>query len=206
MLWPRLALAASLPALLAVPAAAEEPESHVCLLWVEAVKVPDAVQGAMVREAAEILAPIGVRLRWRKGSTDTPSEADEVRVVPLGPAGRTAKTGRVLGATSTADGPRTIWVDYENVAWVAGTSTNRLVSAGFAERRRVGVAMGRVIAHEVVHALVPQLPHAAAGLMGVNLRGALDRSVSFDPATRDALRAAVAAVRRPEGETTASAR
>jgi hypothetical protein len=209
MLWPRLALAASLPALLAVPAAAEEPESDesdVSLIWVEGVKVPEAVQGAMVREAAEILGPVGVRLRWRKGSTDTPSEAGELRVVPLGPAGRSAKTGRVLGATSTAEGPRTIWIDYENVAWVAGTSTDRLVSAGFAERRRVGVAMGRVIAHEVVHALVPQLPHAAAGLMGVNLRGALDRSVSLDPATRDAVRAAVATARKPEGETTASAR
>jgi hypothetical protein len=206
MVWSRLALAASLPALLAVDVAAEEPLAEVSLLWVEAVNVPQAVRGAMTAEAAEILDPVGVRLVWRKGGTETESGPEELRVVPLGPAGRRAPTGRVLGATSTGAGPRTIWIDYENVAWAAGTSVDRLVSAGFAERRRVGVAMGRVLAHEVVHALAPQLPHAMAGLMGVHLRGALERSVSLDAATRDAVRAAVAAARRPEGETTASAR
>src|SRR5262245_33564602 len=149
MVWPRLALAASLPALLAVDATAEEAASDVSLVWVEAVKVPEAVRGAMMREASDILDPAGVRLRWRTGTTDTESGAEELRVVPLGPAGRRADTGRVLGATSKGEGPRTIWIDYENVAWVAGTSCDRLVSAGVAERRRVGVAMGRVLAHEV---------------------------------------------------------
>ena len=206
MVWPRLALAASLPALLAVDVAAEEPLAEVSLLWVEAIKVPQAVRGAMTAEAEEILGPLGVRLVWRKGGTETESGPDELRVVPLAPAARRAPTGRVLGATSTGSGPRTIWIDYENVAWVAGTSADRLVSAGFAERRRVGVAMGRVLAHEVVHALVPELPHAMAGLMGVHLQGALERSVSLDAATRQAVRTAVAAARRPEGETTASAR
>jgi hypothetical protein len=206
MVWPRLALAASLPVLLAVDATAEEPASEVSLVWVDSVKVPEVVRGAMVREAEEILGPVGVRLRWRQGSADTESAAEELRVVPLAPANRRSGTSRVLGATSTGDGPRTIWIDYENVAWVAGTSADRLVSSGFAERRRVGVAMGRVLAHEVVHALVPQLPHAAAGLMGVHLRGALERSVSLDPATRDAVRALVAASSKRDGETTASAR
>jgi hypothetical protein len=209
MVWSRLALTASLPALLAVPSPAAEADAEVPLLWVEAVSVPPSVRDAMVREIADILGPLGVRLRWRKGPPETESEPDEVRVVPLGPAMRRKKTerlGRVLGATSIGDGPRTIWIDYANVAWVAGTSEERLVSADFGVRRRVGVAMGRVLAHEVIHALAPEMPHSAAGLMGERLLGALERPASLDAGTRDAVRKALAQARRPEGEATASAR
>ena len=99
-----------------------------------------------------------------------------------------------------------IWLDYANVAWVAGSTAERLVSADFAVRRRVGVAMGRVLSHEVIHALVPGLPHSEEGLMGVRLLGALERPASLDAATRDAVRKALARPRALEGETTASAR
>ena len=214
MVWSRLALAACLPALLPVPATAGEAETAVpaetavLVLWVEAVSVPPSVQDAMVRETADILGPLGVRLRWRKGPPETESEPDEVRVVPLGPAKRQRKTerlGRVLGATSTGDGPRTIWIDYANVAWVAGTTDERLVSADFAVRRRVGVAMGRVLSHEVIHALAPGMPHSVAGLMGERLLGAIERPAFLDAGTRDAVRKALAQA-RSEGEATASAR
>jgi hypothetical protein len=206
MVWSRLALAASLPAFLPVPATAGEADTAVSVLWVEAVTVPGAIRDAMVREAADVLGPLGVRLVWRTGPPETESAPDEVRVVPLGPAWRRTKTGRVLGATSTGDGPRTIWIDYANVAWVSGTSTEKLVSAEFRSRLRVGVAMGRVLSHEVIHALVPGLPHSEEGLMGVRLLGALERPASLDAATLDAVRKALAQARAPEGETTASAR
>jgi hypothetical protein len=209
MVWSRLALAASLPAFLPVPATAGEADTAVPVLWVEAVSVPGAIKDAMVREAGDVLGPLGVRLVWRTGPPETESEPDEVRVVPLGPARRQTKTerlGRVLGATSTGDGPRTIWIDYANVAWVSGTSTEKLVSADVRSRLRVGVAMGRVLSHEVIHALVPGLPHSDEGLMGVRLLGALDRPASVDAATRNAVRKALAQAVAAEGETTASAR
>ncbi len=206
MVRPRLSLAASLPLLLPVLATAGDEDTHVAVLWVEVVKVPGAVRDAMVREAADVLGPLGVRLVWRAGPPETESEADEVRVVPLGPASRRTKTGRVLGATSTGDGPRTIWIDYANVAWVTGTTAEKLVSADSRARMRAGVAMGRVLSHEVIHALVPGMPHSDAGLMGVRLLGALERPASLDAGTRDAVRAALAQARRPEGEATASAR
>jgi hypothetical protein len=207
MVWPRLALAASLPALLsALVTAGEEVETSVPVLWVEAVSVPVAIREAMVREARDVLGPLGVRLVWRTGPPDTESGPDEVRVVPLGPASRRTKTGKVLGATSRGEGPRTIWIDYSSVAWVAGTTTDKLISADFLVRRRVGIAMGRVLSHEVIHALVPGLPHSEAGLMGVRLIGTLERPAALDAGTRDAVRAALAQARRLEGEATASAR
>ncbi len=205
MAWPRLALAASLPALVAVCAAAGEPGSDVPVLWVEAVTVPGAVREAMAREAAEILGPVGIKLRWRAGPAEAESGLEELRVVPLSPAGRRTGSGRVLGATSTGEGPRTIWIDYANVAWVAGTSTERLVSAAFPERRRVGVAMGRVVAHEVVHALVPEMPHSTDGVMAERLLGALDAPLPLDGRTRQAVRAAFARA-QALAEASASAR
>jgi hypothetical protein len=160
----------------------------------------------MIREAADILGRVGVRLRWRSGLPGTESAYDELRVVPLTTSRTRTKSGRMLGATSTDEGPRTIWVDYANVAWVAGTTTESLVSASFFERRRVGVAMGRVIAHEVIHALVPDLPHAGEGVMGERLRGSLERPATLDPGTREALGAARARARAQAGEVAASAR
>lgn len=210
MAWPRLALAASLPVLLAVLATAGEPPperaSSVAVLWVETGIVPSAVRNVMTHEAADILGPVGVRLLWRVGPPDTESTDEELRVVALSPAGRRTGSGRVLGATSTGDGPRTIWIDYANVAWAAGTTAESLVSAGFRERRRAGVALGRVLAHEVVHALVPDLPHARAGVMGEQLRDTLDAPVLLDLRTREAVRAASARSRPPTGDATASAR
>jgi hypothetical protein len=65
--------------------------------------------------------------------------------------------------------------------------------------------MGRVLSHEVIHALAPGIPHSVAGLMGERLLGALERPAFLDAGTRDAVRKALAQA-RPEGEATASAR
>jgi hypothetical protein len=206
MVWPRLAVAASLPVFLAVRAGAQEPGAEVSVLWVETVRVPGAIRDAMVREAEDILGPVGLKLRWRTGPAGTESGLEDLRVVPLPSLVRRSGSGRVLGATSTGEGPRTIWIDYANVAWVAGTSVEKLVSAGFLERRRVGVAMGRVVAHEVVHALAPELPHAGGGVMAERLRGSLDRPLKLDGRTHEAVRAACARAQALAGEASASAR
>jgi hypothetical protein len=206
MAWPRLALAVLLPALLAVRAAAGEPALEVPVLWVETGGVPPAVRETMAREAAEILGGAGVNLRWRVGPPEVESGPEELRVVALPTTGRRTRTGRVLGATSTGEGPRTIWIDYANVAWVAGSSAESLTSAGFRERRRAGVAMGRVVAHEVIHVLLPGMPHARGGVMAERLLGALEKPLRLDAHTREAVRAASASARDREGEVSASSR
>jgi hypothetical protein len=67
-----------------------------------------------------------------------------------------------------------------------------LAAAPPSERLAVGVAIGRVIAHEVVHALVPWLPHGT-GLMSSQLtwRQLTEEAPSVDAEVTLAFRAAL---------------
>ena len=60
------------------------------------------------------------------------------------------------------------------------------------ERYRLAVAIGRVIAHEVVHARIPSLPHGT-GLMSQTLtrRQLTAGSIAFEPEVAFALQAAL---------------
>jgi hypothetical protein len=58
--------------------------------------------------------------------------------------------------------------------------------------RRLGIALARVIAHEVVHALAPSLPHGS-GLMSARLdrRMLTAATIAFDPQVGLAVRTAI---------------
>ncbi|HVR70479.1 MAG TPA: hypothetical protein VMT87_06495, partial [Vicinamibacteria bacterium] len=60
-------------------------------------------------------------------------------------------------------------------------------------RREFGMALGRVVAHELVHALAPQRPHVKGGLMAERMGRALllAPDLAIETATSEALRAAV---------------
>jgi hypothetical protein len=163
---------------------------EVCAVWVETGIVPAALRVGMIHAAASILSPARVVVRWRVGKPDTVSGPEELRVVAIEQRGRGVGVGRILGATSSGPGSRTIWVNYANVAWAAGTTVESLASASFQERRRASIALGRVVAHEIVHALVPDLPHADDGIMSDRLRDSLDRPLGLDARTTEALLAA----------------
>jgi len=207
MPWPSrqlLRLVACLPSFLAVPAgAADEAPLEVRALWVETGLIPRGLRSAMIHEAAHILGPARVVVRWRLGKAETVSDEDELRVLALDRGERRAGVGRILGATSNGPGSRTIWIDYGNVAWAAGTTTDYLSSASFLDRRRAATALGRVVAHEIVHALVPDLPHADRGIMAERLRDSLDKPLGLDPRTREALLAATARSREAGSATAA---
>jgi hypothetical protein len=81
------------------------------------------------------------------------------------------------------------------VAWAAGITPEYLSSASFLQRRRAATALGRVVAHEIVHALLPQLPHAERGIMAERLRDSLDDPLGLDERTTEALLAATARAR-----------
>jgi hypothetical protein len=122
------------------------------------------------REVETLLSGSGLRVRWKKveAGIGFDSRADEVLVVLLPTQVRNPARERVLGLViGNHRFPSPIWVSVPNVGFVAG------VSPGEAPRSVVlETALGRVIAHEVVHAVVPDHPHATAGLMG----RAVDRS------------------------------
>lgn len=64
--------------------------------------------------------------------------------------------------------------------------------------RRLGRALGRVLAHELVHAVAPDCPHTHGGLMSARLsrRLLLAPGVGFDETAQRHLRRAVAEIRR----------
>lgn len=184
------AMLVALPVVCSEPArAAAEPSVRVSLLWVETGLADRFVRDAGLGEARDILKPLGILLEWRIGPPATESSEEEIRIVPL--ARRLGESGgrRVLAATANRHGPGTVWLDWPGVAWVAGFEEDALPSARPIEKRRAGVALGRILAHELIHALVPELPHAATGLMDEAMREPLLDPATVDTRSRAALRA-----------------
>jgi hypothetical protein len=59
---------------------------------------------------------------------------------------------------------RVVWAFLENVRWTLREGRDgELPAAGL--DRDLGLALGRVVAHEVIHAIAPDEPHARNGLM-----------------------------------------
>jgi len=92
-----------------------------------------------------------------------------VRVILLDRGADQAPGIPVLGATpSHFEGAPFVWVHVPNVRAAAGL---RPAGSGFADplsARALGIALGRIVAHELVHALAPSVPHGT-GLMSGKL-------------------------------------
>ncbi len=88
---------------------------------------------------------------------------------------------------------RGAWVSVPEVAGTLGLDA-RPGSWWPQQRQALARAIGRVAAHEIVHALAPQREHAATGLMSAALgRGELTRTrIAVDPLTRSVVLDAVA--------------
>jgi hypothetical protein len=62
-----------------------------------------------------------------------------------------------------------VYIFFKNVMRCLGHDPEQGSLMTPAQRRDLGRALGRVVAHEVVHALAPSAPHALDGLMGEKL-------------------------------------
>ena len=91
------------------------------------------------------------------------------------PGPRSSIRPHVLGATILKDdGAHAVWVYLPHVANALGLDPDRPTSWNAAEVSQLATALGRVAAHEIIHALAPDLPHTAGGLMAERMgRGAL---------------------------------
>ncbi|MFI5006122.1 MAG: hypothetical protein ACHQKZ_01730 [Solirubrobacterales bacterium] len=162
------------------------------ILWVDTGLGDRAVRDVGLMEAREVLEPFGVGMLWRCGPPATESPEDEIRVVPLARRLGEKAGRRILAATAMRDGPRTVWLDWAGMLWLVGLDTDTLASAPPVEKRRLGVALGRVLAHELIHILLPDLPHASHGLMDEALREPLLVPATLDARSREALNGLVA--------------
>lgn len=164
------------------------------LAWADPSGAAGGLEALVREEASSLLEAMGVRARWRRAASDELARAGEVRVIFLDrPATRDGGL-LVLGATppSFAVAPH-VWIHVPSVRATLGVPPGRpLRSMGVLDRRVLGVALGRVVAHELVHAIAPEVPHGR-GLMAASLgaRALAASSIGVDPEVGGAVRAAL---------------
>jgi hypothetical protein len=150
------------------------------------------VEAVAREEASSLLGRMNVSATWRVGVTGETARPDEVRVILLDRAAANRSGQPILGATPPSfDSAPFLWIHVPNVRAALGLRPDVPLSAvDLGSVRSLGVAVGRVIAHELVHALAPSEPHGR-GLMSAKLTGhqlALPR-LSVDLAVGVAVRA-----------------
>ena len=203
---------------LALPLSAASPtEAPTVRLWAagfDLVRLGSLTTEVMTGELNQLLAVAGARVEWRWAPPGTEATPDELRVVFLDSPGRgAAARSPVLGTTATgySDAPPVVWIYCPNVARSLGLRGDPL-HYSFLARRALGVALGRVVAHELVHALAPEVPHGS-GLMAHGLRPNALRGppLALDVSGANAFKAAARSWQRgggspPVGERRARAR
>jgi hypothetical protein len=119
----------------------------------------------MRQEVGVVLAPAGLPCAWRSAEPGAETSLGELRVIFLRSTGLGAdRGGTALGRTALGIPVAATWVYVPNVALALGLEPDAN-QGSFEAQRRVGIALGRVVAHELVHVLAPEREHAQAGVM-----------------------------------------
>jgi hypothetical protein len=138
------------------------------LFWFDPTGLAPSVFEPTSREVSRIFRDVGVSLRWERGGSDTnlgegPLDIPVILLATDPMVGRASR--RVMGLVPRgSDGPRAVWVFLSSVRWTLGHDprSSRLSSR---QADELGLALARVVAHEVVHAVAPDEPHTNSGLM-----------------------------------------
>ncbi|MGE0453217.1 MAG: hypothetical protein AB7O37_01445 [Vicinamibacteria bacterium] len=160
----RLALAAAL-ALVPGRAAAQAPlELEVIDLAGVASALPQVQAAANV-----LLEPASARLETRLVDHEVAIENARPRAILLGSPAPAGASPRLLLAVARHDvAPATIWIYVPSVLRAAGLPA-AAETLDLAQRRELGIALGRILVHEILHLLAPERPHTATGLMAARL-------------------------------------
>lgn len=173
------------------------------LVWTDPSGAAAGLEPPARAEAERLLRAMGVPVAWRRGDARELSRRGEVRVILLDRPATREHGAPVLGATPPAFAVAPyVWVHLPGLTSSLGLVPRPGVRWHPWDARALGVAVGRVIAHEVVHALAPSVPHGK-GLMSSALtrRQLTAARIPFDPEVALALQAAVrgdVAPARPE--------
>lgn len=159
-------------------------DSCLVLEWMDPHDLLPRGERWMAKETLRVLAGANVDARWNWSSSGEPSPSDDehrirVVLVPSEPSGPGWELPvNTLGATATdgANPPPAVYIFYNTIV-----SAFRLDGANGFEGRAVGNdvlglasrAFGRVVAHEIAHAIAPGEPHAGVGLMQADPEPAL---------------------------------
>jgi hypothetical protein len=161
------------------------------LVWTDPASVAGLSQDIARKECQRLLGKLGLDVSWRTGAAAEIAREDEIRVILLDRAATDGRGGLILGATpANFPAARYVWIHTPGVRAAAGIGSSSYPALG--HWRALGVALGRVIAHEIVHALAPSIPHDESGLMARRLRRAELVAGSLEPAPALALALRVA--------------
>lgn len=125
-------------------------------------------RSVMRHELGLVLAPASLTLAWRRSLPSAETDPDELRVVLLRSIGVGADQG-ALGSTARRGLVPTIWVYVPTVALALGLDLEA-VATSLDAQRLVGLALGRVVAHEIVHVLAPDVGHGGTSVMRSRLQ------------------------------------
>ena len=144
------------------------------LVWYDPSNVARGTELVARKEAADLLARLGANVSWRNGAPGEVTRSGEVWVILVDSGPQQPSGTLVLGATrARRESSRVLWVRVPNVAAAVGAPSRPVRLLPPEGLRAVGVALGRVVAHEVVHVLAPSLPHSSGLMAGSLTRGQL---------------------------------
>lgn len=174
--------------------AAAEDLPSLRLVWIDVRGSASFAFPLAAQEAAAILSEAGIATMWTLATLSTETTDDELTILLMGEAVEgTRRSHRIMGCTHRGGRARATWVYLSSVLWALGFQGRAGRGMLAREQEEVGRALGRVVAHEIVHVLAPDLPHTQSGLMA----GWLSRPllvcsrVSLTPREGQALRAAL---------------
>lgn len=175
----RIRATLALLALLA-PGAAAEPIGEVRVRLYDPYRLlPEAVSERLREEAAAPFREPGVELRFVRSGGPGVIPATIYPELPS----RWGVDPEALGvAIGTPGGPRSVFLSLGAAERALGRGTGAL-----------GTALGRVLAHELIHTVAPDCPHTRDGLMAAHLsrRALTAPGVGFDELARRYLRQGV---------------
>ncbi len=131
------------------------------------------------------------------GATASERAADgEIRVILVESVTRIEGTAILASTSPKFEGATCLWIHVPSIRAALGVADHGAIFdlLDFRDQSRTSRAVGRVIAHEVVHAVAPGVPHGL-GLMAPSFgrRDFMASKVRIEPQVAEAVRAALAA-------------
>lgn len=138
------------------------------LAWFDVSGAAAQIESAAARELSDLFTPVAIDVDWTRAFTGVQAPDSDVQVIVLDNAPGLAKG--VMGAAHHSDTrPHSVWVYLRHVRGTLGLGRGTEGALAPAEQALLGRAVGRVIAHEIIHAYAPDRDHEATGLMRARL-------------------------------------
>ena len=139
------------------------------LVWIDPTGAAPFAYAGMSWEVQSILGATGVDAVWDKRAPGFVAAGEMAVIVVSAEPARVGLRPHVMGCVTKGGTRSVLWVNLMTVAQVLGLDAGSRFSWSNRQRQQVATALGRVIAHEIVHAIAPELPHAARGLLSATL-------------------------------------